>query len=177
MKRFALLVVTLMIAVAMAAPAAAQKKKKKKAAKAVAAETVEAPAEAVAAPATVRENTLALCRDGLDNDLDGHLDCQDQDCEIFAICLEPAEPPPPPPPPPVAYPHVGAGQTILVGPERGRFCRDGVDNNNDGLIDCFEKSCQKSRRCRKEVYFVPEPEDKPPGLLLSIGLGLAMPNF
>jgi hypothetical protein len=184
MKRFALLVVSLLVAVAMAAPAAAQKKKKKKkkaASEPVAAETVDG-AEAVAEPAAppvVRENTLGLCRDGIDNDLDGHLDCQDQDCEIFAMCLEPVPPPPaaPPPPPPPARPHVGAGQTILVGPEKGRFCRDGVDNNNDGLIDCYEKSCQQSWRCRKEVYFVPEPEDKPPGLFLSVGLGLALPNF
>lgn len=42
----------------------------------------------------VQENTLEGCRDGLDNDDDGHLDCDDQDCEIYAMCLAPpaAEP-------------------------------------------------------------------------------------
>jgi len=182
MKRVVLLVVMLLIAGLAASPAAAQNKKKKKGpqTKAVAAETVQepaAPADALPPPA-VRENTLAACRDGIDNDLDGHMDCGDQDCEIFAMCVAPPEPPqPPPPPPPPTHPRVGAGQTILIGPERGRFCRDGVDNNGDGLIDCYEKSCQSSWHCRREIYYVPEPEDKPPGLLLSIGMGLALPNF
>ncbi len=34
------------------------------------------------------ELTLDSCRDGSDNDGDGHIDCADQGCEIFAICLE-----------------------------------------------------------------------------------------
>ncbi|MCP4601824.1 MAG: hypothetical protein GY847_15135 [Proteobacteria bacterium] len=37
------------------------------------------------------ENTLNACRDGLDNDSDDHVDCDDQDCEIFAICVEKTE--------------------------------------------------------------------------------------
>ncbi|MCP4601215.1 MAG: hypothetical protein GY847_11940 [Proteobacteria bacterium] len=37
---------------------------------------------------TEPETTLDACRDGDDNDGDGHIDCADQDCEIFAICLE-----------------------------------------------------------------------------------------
>lgn len=32
------------------------------------------------------ENTLAACTDHLDNDLDGHEDCEDQDCFPFSIC-------------------------------------------------------------------------------------------
>jgi hypothetical protein len=33
------------------------------------------------------ENTIALCQDDADNDGDGHVDCDDQDCTIFAICV------------------------------------------------------------------------------------------
>ncbi len=45
---------------------------------------------------TVPENTVARCGDGRDNDGDGHRDCDDQDCEIFAICVLPKETAPPP---------------------------------------------------------------------------------
>jgi len=38
------------------------------------------------------ENTLALCQDGVDNDGDGHVDCVDQDCGVFAVCAAPAAP-------------------------------------------------------------------------------------
>jgi hypothetical protein len=38
-----------------------------------------------------QENTLASCRDEGDNDGDGHVDCDDQDCSIFAICVEQPE--------------------------------------------------------------------------------------
>jgi hypothetical protein len=69
----------------------------------------------------------------------------------------------PPPPPPTE--------------ERGWMCADGVDNDRDGLTDCFEKTCQTHRRCRREIYYVPEPENKAPGLLISFGGGLAVPNF
>lgn len=34
----------------------------------------------------VPENTAAACRDGVDNDGDGHVDCQDQDCGEFVGC-------------------------------------------------------------------------------------------
>ena len=37
-------------------------------------------------PRTQNETTLDACRDRQDNDGDGHVDCDDQDCEIFAIC-------------------------------------------------------------------------------------------
>ena len=43
--------------------------------------------EAASEPATVPENSVARCEDGEDNDGDSHLDCDDQDCQIFAICV------------------------------------------------------------------------------------------
>ncbi len=32
------------------------------------------------------ERSKAACSDGVDNDQDGHVDCDDQDCQDFAIC-------------------------------------------------------------------------------------------
>ena len=62
-------------------------------------------------------------------------------------------------------------------PERWHQCTDGVDNNGDGLVDCYERSCQRSRYCRKKMYFVTEPEGKTPGLRIDVGMGLALPNY
>jgi surface antigen len=36
------------------------------------------------------ESTLAACTDGVDNDGDGFTDCGDQDCLVFAACVDPA---------------------------------------------------------------------------------------
>jgi surface antigen len=33
------------------------------------------------------EDTVAACGDDVDNDGDGHVDCDDQDCQVFAICV------------------------------------------------------------------------------------------
>jgi hypothetical protein len=164
---------------ALAQEAAAKPAKPVKPAKgAVAVAEVPPPGPPPAAfPAAGPETTLDGCRDGVDNDLDGHVDCADQDCWIYAMCI-PAQAPPPlavaPPPPPAQY---VALVPVAPGPERWHQCRDGIDNNSDGLTDCFEPSCQRGSHCRREMYFVPEPEDKAPGLLLSLGMGLALPNF
>ncbi len=42
------------------------------------------------------ERTLDECRDETDNDGDGHVDCDDQDCEIYVICLKQGETEEPP---------------------------------------------------------------------------------
>lgn len=44
-----------------------------------------------AKPAVALENRLDLCQDGVDNDGDNHVDCDDQDCEVFVACLKQAE--------------------------------------------------------------------------------------
>ncbi|MBN2527708.1 MAG: hypothetical protein JXR76_15055 [Deltaproteobacteria bacterium] len=46
------------------------------------------PTEAATnASPVVQENTVAQCGDKKDNDNDGHVDCADQDCGIFSICV------------------------------------------------------------------------------------------
>jgi hypothetical protein len=168
-----------------ASPAGAQEKSKvkKKAPKPVPAE-VAAPAEQGAeaaaepgpdAPPTSTEATVEQCLDKADNDADGFIDCADQDCEIFAVCMRPVvvappapAPEPPQPPPPPAY---------VPKEERGRMCWDGVDNDRDGLADCFEKSCHATRYCAREIYYRPKDPKKAPGFMVSFGGGIATPNF
>ncbi len=162
---------------AKAAKAAKPAKPAKGAAAAVEAPGPEVPAATTpAVPAAGPETTLDACRDGIDNDGDGHVDCADQDCWIYAMCVAAAAPPPPVAPPPPQAQYV-AVVPVPPGPERWNQCRDGIDNNGDGLTDCFEPSCQRGSHCRREMSFVPEPEDKAPGLLLSLGLGVALPNY
>ncbi|MCK9460830.1 MAG: hypothetical protein M0R80_14425 [Proteobacteria bacterium] len=164
------------IALLAALPAQSQEKKaKKKAPKAAAAE-VAPPAEGPALPEAEPENTFEACQDQFDNDGDGHVDCVDQDCEVFAICVRPAviEPPPPPMPP---EPRFVIPPPPVPEEERGWMCSDGIDNDRDGLVDCYEKLCQSHRRCKREIYYVPVDPDKAPGLLVSFGGGLAVPNF
>jgi hypothetical protein len=155
----------------------AKKKAPKPAPAEVAAATEDGPAEAAIAapetPAAIPESTPDLCIDKTDNDADGFADCADQDCQIFAVCVRPivvaapAPEPPPPPPPPAFVPRE----------ERGRMCGDGLDNDRDGLVDCFEKSCHATWRCQREIYYRPRDPKRAPGLLVSFGGGIAAPNF
>ena len=61
-------------------------------------------------------NCSEVCNDGVDNDNDGFIDCDDGDCEDFADCLI----------------------------ER---CIDGVDNDGDGLVDCDDPDCATNPSC------------------------------
>lgn len=92
-----------------------------------------------------------LCADGQDNDKDGFVDCEEPSCKLSRYCE--------------------------AGPEMGLQCRDEKDNNNNGLVDCWEPSCQDTEYCVEKIFYEPEPRDKPVGLLLSLGVGLAFPNW
>jgi hypothetical protein len=65
------------------------------------------------------------CADGVDNDEDGLIDCDDPDCLEDPEC----QVPPPPPPP-------------------AENCADGVDNDEDGLIDCDDPDCLEDPECQ-----------------------------
>ncbi len=149
--------------------------KPSKAAKPAKAEAAAVEEAAAPEPALVQENTVDFCRDQVDNDGDGHVDCDDQDCQIFALCVQPS-PPPAEPPPEETIPAPEPPPPVFL-PETGWQCKDGVDNNNDGLIDCHEASCQHSAYCRSVMYERPAPKNKAPGLFMNIGLGVALPNY
>jgi hypothetical protein len=132
-----------------------------------------AQAQDATAPAAT-ESSLADCKDAADNDADGKVDCDDEDCQIYAICLKKESPPAQAvqaqtaPAPPI---------TVSIVQETGRQCRDGVDNDGDGLLDCHEASCQGYHYCRKMMHERPLRQDAPQGLFISLGLGAALPNY
>jgi hypothetical protein len=95
MRQTVSIVIVFCAAAAVTMPVAAQKRP----APAAAPAPCTCP-EAAEPAALLREGGLAECTDGIDNDRDGHLDCTDQDCEIYAVCavrpvaaLEPPMPP------------------------------------------------------------------------------------
>lgn len=79
--------------------------------------------------------TETNCTDGEDNDLDGVADCLDTDC-LGQFCT-----------PPDIYFTCAADQlckcngSVQVAEVGSKFCRDGVDNDCNGKLDCAEISC------------------------------------
>lgn len=126
------------------------------------------------ASAAAPENTLNACRDTVDNDLDSYVDCADQDCSIYAICAQAKN----------GVPEQGtdagavdAGADTIEIFERGKLCRDGIDNDNNGMADCHDTKCQSTRYCRKEMYEYPYNPVRAPGVFFQTGFGVALPNW
>jgi len=62
-----------------------------------------------------------ICDDGIDNDGDGRIDCEDENsCAEFPACVE---------------------------PPTGEVCDNGIDDNGDGLVDCFDADCATDPVC------------------------------
>lgn len=72
-----------------------------------------------------------LPNNGIDDDLDGLVDCEDPD-----LALDPSCQPPDPPPPPVEN------------------CDNELDDDGDGLVDCMDSDCASNLSC---VPPPPEP--------------------
>jgi hypothetical protein len=83
--------------------------------------------------ATGMENTNATCGDGVDNDCDGFVDCNDFDCSrspTVTLCPRDAGPP-----------DTGC---IPRAENTNATCGDGVDNDCDGFVDCNDFDCSRS---------------------------------
>lgn len=74
----------------------------------------------------VEENTAELCSDGIDNDCDGHADCNDFGCCAVATCGE----------------TTACGMCTPTPENTADACSDGVDNDCDGHIDCRDFDCK-----------------------------------
>jgi len=59
-----------------------------------------------------------ICYDGVDNDGDGKIDCDDSDCFGDPAC-----------------------------PVAAEICDDGIDNDGDGDIDCYDSDCSGDSAC------------------------------
>ncbi|MGL1937030.1 MAG: hypothetical protein OCD01_18530 [Fibrobacterales bacterium] len=83
---------------------------------------------------TLKEDNVLverLCKDSLDNDLDGAIDCDDEDCLEDAECI-------------IASIDLFVENTFLL-------CNDSVDNDNDTLIDCDDPDCSTLEHCFPRV--------------------------
>ena len=69
------------------------------------------------------EGDDAACSDGMDNDNDGYVDCEDYSCSRnpdVTVC-GPRDP-----------------------EDTDATCSDGIDNDNDGYTDCMDYDCSRS---------------------------------
>jgi len=80
------------------------------------------------------------CTDGIDNDFDGLIDCEDPDC--IDVCMDPEEPP--------VVPGDDDDDETPTDPEN---CSDGIDNDGDGFTDCVDIDCIRDAGC----LFPPPP--------------------
>lgn len=76
-----------------------------------------------------QENTSATCQDGIDNDGNGKLDCDDEGCKDFAFCAAPED---------------GKENTLIA-------CQDKIDNDGDGKIDCNDDDCKIFDICKSST--------------------------
>lgn len=106
------------------------------------------------------------CSDGVDNDKDGKIDCDDEDCAEAAICVRVPED---------SAERCADGKDndgdgfvdledkdclefgAVPTPTKERNCSDKVDNDGDGLTDCDDSDCKGTMACsslRKFRFFV-----------------------
>ncbi len=103
------------------------------------------------------------CSDGVDNDGDGKVDCEDSDCEGVPACeevgcgIDPVLCPNP------ECTYTSGGQcyidvqcSALCGTE---YCVDGIDNDRDGKVDCEDSDCSEDEACQEISSCVGEVVD------------------
>ncbi|MFT7625599.1 MAG: hypothetical protein ACI9WU_004790 [Myxococcota bacterium] len=80
------------------------------------------------------EADMARCGDGIDNDEDQLLDCDDPDCSGFGAC-----------------------NIVLADEENtAALCADGFDNDDNSFVDCADFGCLDTSACKTDVQ---EPEN------------------
>jgi len=84
-------------------------------------------------PRTAPTRAYEVCDDGIDNDANGRVDCDD----TYACRCAP----------------IHADNNPSAGPERN--CHDGLDDDGDGLVDCYDEDC--SGFCAGAEYAAPAP--------------------
>lgn len=72
------------------------------------------------------EDVDAVCANGLDDDLDGAIDCVDTGCAVAVACMPPVD---------LTEDMCPLGTADLC-------CSDSTDNEGDGPIDCDDNDCQ-----------------------------------
>ncbi|MGL1903684.1 MAG: fibro-slime domain-containing protein [Fibrobacterales bacterium] len=88
------------------------------------------------------DTIIEICNDGIDNDMDRKIDCEDPDC----------------------WPIEGAQCGEFTEALSEALCRDGLDNDEDGKIDCYDPDCLLydelcPSRLRTDIDVVAECDD------------------
>jgi hypothetical protein len=84
--------------------------------------------------------------DGIDQDCDGSDRTNGKPCPTGSAATPTPTPTPPPSSTPTPTPTPLPDTSGSEG--RGNTCRDGLDNDGDGLIDCFDPDCSTSKSCK-----------------------------
>lgn len=87
------------------------------------------------------QNTVEICNDGIDNDWDSFIDCDDFSCDNDSFCM-------------VEICDDGKDNDndgFIDGDDwdcdESKNCNDGIDNDNDGYIDCDDYDCDSDVHC------------------------------
>lgn len=89
------------------------------------------------------EDSEEACSDGIDNDLNGLIDCDDPKCHQFNYCKEVVEKGiVEPPPRPADFNELSPTQRAAILQLELTMCTDGIDNDRNGKMDCEEYACQ-----------------------------------
>ncbi len=100
------------------------------------------------------ENTILLCSDGVDNDNDGLIDCDDPDCLTMGTLEKP-----------------GPGRVVCATTEdTDILCSDGIDNDGNGFTDCDDFSCSRNPAVRVCGVCVPTVQQENTNELCSDGI-------
>lgn len=86
-------------------------------------------AAAATAHAQVAENTARLCQNGVDDDGDGLIDCDDDGCAQLIFCV--------------------AARRAAEEAARREVCDNELDDDGDGLVDCDDDDCAAD--CRRSL--------------------------
>ena len=91
-----------------------------------------------------KENTVALCSDGKDNDGDKFIDCDDYDCCDVASCSTTK------PQSKCATKGTGGSGGTSSGTKEATLalCTDGTDNDGDSFVDCDDYDCCTVANCK-----------------------------
>ena len=98
------------------------------------------------------EDDAVKCTDGVDNDGDGTIDCDDEGCGFLPLCQNKEEPSAP-----------ATENTIAA-------CKDSADNDMDGFVDCDDQDCSVFVFCSSAAAPAPAPE-APASLPVRISYG------